>query len=122
MKIRSGFVSNSSSSSFCIYGTYIDFGEIIEKLKKTNLLTEDEENQLNDEDYGYDEIETILSKKTKLDINIDWEDESVYVGDSWSSVGDDETGRQFKDRIELELKRVFGEGTNFRTIDVVIEN
>ena len=42
MKVRSGFVSNSSSSSFCIYGTYLEFSEIIEKLKASNLLTKEE--------------------------------------------------------------------------------
>ena len=30
MKFRSGFVSNSSSSSFCIYGTFIGDGEFDE--------------------------------------------------------------------------------------------
>ena len=36
MKIRNGFVSNSSSSSFCIYGAYINKDrvdeEVVEKL------------------------------------------------------------------------------------------
>lgn len=31
MKIRSGFVSNSSSTSFCVYGTTVNIDLIIEK-------------------------------------------------------------------------------------------
>jgi len=27
----------------------------------------------------------------------------IYIGSSWANVGDDETGRQFKDRVEKEL-------------------
>jgi hypothetical protein len=41
MKIRNGFVSNSSSSSFCIYGTHLedDFADVLKKIKKTDLKT-----------------------------------------------------------------------------------
>ena len=42
MKIRNGFVSNSSSSSFCIYGTYIEFDDLMEKIKEMNFLSEEE--------------------------------------------------------------------------------
>lgn len=33
MKIRNGFVSNSSSSSFCILGATFSEGEVVERLK-----------------------------------------------------------------------------------------
>ena len=36
MKIRSGFVSNSSSTSFCVHGLYLDYDKIIELLAEKN--------------------------------------------------------------------------------------
>jgi len=38
MKTRKGFISNSSTTSFCIYGAYIDCSvvrEVVEKNKPT---------------------------------------------------------------------------------------
>ena len=41
MKVRVGFVSNSSSSSFCIMGTQLNDDEIIELYKKNYPDEED---------------------------------------------------------------------------------
>lgn len=75
MKVRNGFVSNSSSSSFLIYG-------------------------LNLEDISY-ELENEISnglKDTDLDTyRAPYGD--CFVGASWDSVGDNETGAQFKARV-----------------------
>lgn len=81
MKVRSGFVSNSSSSSFLIYGA--KFEKAPERVKQ--------------EDVGSLGIEHG---------DPDWDD-TKYVGLSWSAIKDDETGAQFKSRIENELKKLF---------------
>ena len=126
MKIRSGFVSNSSSSSFCIYGTYLEFSEIIEKLKASNLLTKDESRKFDededaDEDeYMYENLEELLSEKTDLSLYFDYEGDSAWI--DWSSIGDDETGRQFKEDVESELIKVFGTDVDFGTHDETIYN
>lgn len=124
MKVRSGFVSNSSSSSFCIYGTYLEFSEIIEKLKASNLLTVDESKKIDDDEDEdedmYENLEELLSKKTDLELYFDYEGDSAWIGRDWSSVGDDETGRQFKENVESELIKVFGTDVDFGTHDETI--
>lgn len=85
MKIRTGFVSNSSSSSFLIYGTVIENGEL-----------DDVENY-----YDYLEEKT---KDTDLTVISAPDNECFYIGKSWSKVGDDQTGKQFKDEIEKQLR------------------
>ena len=98
MKTRQGFVSNSSSSSFCIYGVGIDsyeFEKIMKKIKpdlESENIYELAEN-----------LETNLEVHTPTDFN------TVYIGRSWSSIGDEETGKQLRDGVEKELRELFGE-------------
>ena len=80
MKIRNGFVSNSSTTSFCIYGTTV---------KKISEQYED--------DY----------KIGDLEVNrLSWGD--YYVGLSPDSIGDNETGAEFKARVKLEIEKELG--------------
>ncbi len=64
MKIRQGFVSNSSTSSFCIYGTILDSDEIIENLKAEYkamfALSDDDEDELE----PYEIFEKFLTMRT----------------------------------------------------------
>jgi len=108
MKIRQGFVSNSSSSSFCIFGAIIS----AEKAKK--FL--DEKNVEYDPDYICETFETADSP---LDLEC-WTygygyDDDLYIGRSWDSIKDDETGKEFKDSIEKKLKEAFGDDVKVST-------
>jgi hypothetical protein len=78
MKTRHGFVANSSSSSFCIYGAIVsrDDDDIYEKA----------------EDHG-------LECRCPSD--------DYYIGLSWSDVKDDETGAQFKERVRELIEKAF---------------
>lgn len=82
MKIRTGFVSYRSSLSFCIFGAELkndEFNELQNKLSKDSLLEFHE--------YSYF---------------------SYYIGRSYSSIKDDETGKQFKDSTRKAISDLLG--------------
>jgi hypothetical protein len=81
MKIRRGFVSNSSSASFCIYGVCV------------GAKSWDEQEQL----------EELLSD-TDLEIHGP-EYRHTYIGRSWKRIKDNETGAQFKEGVRQVLER-----------------
>ena len=96
MKLRSGFVSNSSSCSFCIYGSYFESHEIEEITKK--LQTDDFES---------------LFENTSLAVEGMGSDfgGGLFVGKYWKRIKDDQTGKQFKQEVEDALKEVLKDST-----------
>ena len=90
MKIRNGFVSNSSSTSFCIYAAEI---------------TQDEFDALDTQEFGQKMKELGLRDWCS---NPDRGDNEVFIGRSWDSVKDDETGKQFKESIQKSVKELLG--------------
>lgn len=88
MKVRLGFVSNSSSVSFTIYGV---------------LLTPEQEKKLGDTWEG--------TKARAGGLNrFDGQADDVYVGREWCNIKDDETGAQFKEFVRSKIKELLGEG------------
>jgi hypothetical protein len=85
MKIRSGFVSNSSSSSFCILGVSVD-NDAYEKVYDKKYNKEDK---------------TILDSEC----SISYEGEH-YIGLNPEKIGEDETIGQAKDRIVTEASKL----------------
>ena len=112
MKVRNGFVSNSSSSSFCIYGTDLDMSDLIEKVKLSNLITEDVMAEM-EENEDYWEVSEFIEEKTNLEVYMN--DDYVWIGRSWSNIGDDETGRQFKENVKSEIEKILGPDINCST-------
>jgi hypothetical protein len=100
MKVRNGFVSNSSSTSFCAWGVYIDTQEIESILGAEVDENVDWYDTFNDIEEAFD---TVIDR-TKLFYTIG--EESLYIGLEYEDLTDDETGKEFKERAETMLKEV----------------
>jgi hypothetical protein len=91
MKTRNGFVANSSSVSFCIYGVCIDKGA----MKKYFPNSED----------IYEDLEEILKPFKTIDFwNPEYYD-CYYIGRSYDTIKEDETGKEFKNSTEKDIKK-----------------
>jgi len=95
MKIRNGFVSNSSSSSFCIFGACFTG----EKAQEVEDKIEDAEFNKQLKDMG---LKIIYGNPNNYE-------SEVYIGKSWDSIGGDETGNQFKASISEAVKVLFSD-------------
>ena len=162
MKYRQGFVSNSSSSSFLIYGVCVERDELAARLiegpwteavlaKANASLAWSRQSQAEyaakaaadpsfkyysyevREDYASfaeyfveedNKWDAIYSLAGEIDGKSEcpFEDGTTYFGISWDKVGDDETGRQFKARVEQILKDMFGEGLECGTFEEAWRN
>jgi hypothetical protein len=97
MKIRASFVSNSSSTSFCIYGTRIESSELCDLLK----IDPEEVDSVFDRVYD-------LARKLDLDVYAGSDDGLYYIGESFTTIGDNETGLQFKVRVKAQIEKLLG--------------
>ena len=92
MKIRHGFVGNSSTSSFLIFGVSLD------------AISPERIGQIKE-----DKVEVVRSPY------------SVYLGLSWAEVRDGETGWEFKRRIKHGVKIALEEaGVDEEIIDSLV--
>jgi hypothetical protein len=97
MKTREGFISNSSTTSFCIMGTSFGKGELENEFGKETGECED----------IYDELYERL-RGTKLDLEIEPYCDQYYVGLPVSNMEETETLKQFRQRAYDELLACLG--------------
>ncbi|MFA5135516.1 MAG: hypothetical protein WC505_07060 [Patescibacteria group bacterium] len=98
MKIRTGFVSNSSSSSFLIWGITVDTSEF-----QKEIPVRDEDGEDCEEESPYDVAERLESEYGDI-VRFAYENDILYLGRCPSTCGLDETMRKFQQRVETEVK------------------
>jgi len=138
MKIRYGFISNSSTTSFCIYGTEIKGSMDIDSFKRIKAAYPNEWESIfkpySEKNEWYGKILNIdkLTKEeaSKMELDSEWfevldrlvdgfklsayscgDTDQHWVGKTWASMKEDETKKQFQDGVEKILKAWFGEET-----------
>jgi hypothetical protein len=110
MIVRYGFISNSSTSSFCIYGArFADKTDLrsflINQENKDEICPDCEETIANCE-CECCELEDFISGLKNIDIYRPYEDE-IYVGRCLSNIMKFEKVEDFKNEVKNELKKVF---------------
>ncbi len=124
MKIRKGFVSNSSTTSFCIYGARVAAEDMKQFITGENLEGLDfAEEYWAQEDIDWYEVEKEIFKKIGEGFSFYYEGECLedfFIGRKLKTIKDDETGRQFKDSVEKKIKELLGDEYECRIIEETI--
>lgn len=109
MKIRTDYVSNSSSSSFVLLGKTMSFDKFVESVKAVGFKSQCDED---DEDYAdFWKIKDWIADKTKdfIDAKASGEDgdyEDVVVGVDPSKMNDTDTLKDFKNEVIGKLETI----------------
>lgn len=112
MKIRNGFVSNSSSSSFCIFGSEYSGVEDQVRAILTERAKDDPDTLSEIENCDEAELVELYIKDTELEVHYGPDGEG-YIGREYTSIGLDETGREFQESVNKVLEPLGLSGNTF---------
>ena len=128
MKYRNGFVSNSSTTSFCIYGVQFEDSEFIEAVKDAELIKNilaNTECETLEEAYEVDKYELMENLLEGVGVGYynDSECGRVYIGDSLSDCKDDQTMGDFKQKVRENITKVLNvKDYSFEVIEETISS
>jgi len=103
MKIRIGFVSNSSTTSFCIFGCQVDSYEAAELLLKAGSITQEQADSEEKWDVYYEAAEKVGMTSHQPE---NWD--QVFFGFALASIPDDAVFGEWKKEKEKLLKEFLG--------------
>lgn len=108
MKIKTDFVTNSSSSSFVVMGIHVDMDKVdiskMQNIKSKRTFTI--------EDFMEDPYEYLDPHLKGTDLTWSsgscYDDDDLMIGICYTSMGDDETLGEFKQRVRDQVKERLG--------------